>query len=537
MNYFTAKIKFVFFYFFLFSFVSVSLLSCSNSEELDVKVETNPENLKKLKYGLLLISNDSFDRAIEVLDKLKDTLKGKEQLGVCYNSLGLCYSKKQEFSKSLENFLFSANYFLEAGDSTMVAQAQVNSALCFKTIGIYDRAADIAIEAKTYFEKDQSHELERAVIYNLLGNIYNEVENYEKAIDYHQKSLQIRSKMDQLCISPSTNNLGNCYFKQGKYELALQAFKDYKNISCELKNPNKQARAFYNIAKTQIKLGNLKGARESLDSSSTYILPNDIRRQIDFHLISSDYYYETKIEKAEEEALIAYELSQSIGVTHEELQSLKRLASIKKKQKKLLQAYTYANIYNELNDNITNNTKSERVLSFELLAQLDKNKRKINSLEQSRQLTQEQSKRRAIQRNFLILFCVMTVALLYVLYKSYLEKKKFVDEYFASETGVILKSGQKLSFDEILRVETYRNDLVLITNKGQVIEKSTTLKSFLPSLPKLKFGRPQRGIIVNFSKVTKVLKTKIEFEGEVINLSVNYKDEFLEQWDVYLKSK
>ena len=118
-----------------------------------------------------------------------------------------------------------------------------------------------------------------------------------------------------------------------------------------------------------------------------------------------------------------------------------------------------------------------------------------------------------------------------------LMKKKFVEEYFSSETGVILKTGKKFTFDQIHRVETLRNDLVLYTSEGKVIEKGTTLKSFVPTLPKLQFGRPQRGIVVNFSQVEKVLKTKLIYQGETINISPTYGVEFQEQWSNYMSSK
>ena len=71
---------------------------------------------------------------------------------------------------------------------------------------------------------------------------------------------------------------------------------------------------------------------------------------------------------------------------------------------------------------------------------------------------------------------------------------------------MILKFGRKISFDEIKRVETFRNNLVLFTTSGKITEKGTTLKFFLP---KLNFGRVQRGIILNFNNIEKALKTKI----------------------------
>lgn len=65
--------------------------------------------------------------------------------------------------------------------------------------------------------------------YNLLGAIYNELGEYNKAIDYHSKALSISSSKEILTVyqskATSYNNLGFVYQNLNNYDTAIKYFK------------------------------------------------------------------------------------------------------------------------------------------------------------------------------------------------------------------------------------------------------------------------------------------------------------------------
>jgi tetratricopeptide (TPR) repeat protein len=87
-------------------------------------------------------------------------------------------------------------------------------------------------------------------IYNELGNAYKSLGAYQKAIDYHQQSLKIATKIgDRYGISNSLNNLGSIYYSIGDYQKAIS----YHQQSLEI---NKEIDDRYGISNSLIGLGN-----------------------------------------------------------------------------------------------------------------------------------------------------------------------------------------------------------------------------------------------------------------------------------------
>ncbi|WP_370478995.1 tetratricopeptide repeat-containing sensor histidine kinase [Tamlana flava] len=67
----------------------------------------------------------------------------------------------------------------------------------------------------------------KAFIYNNLGIVFGELEQYEESISYYERALTIKEKMkgdNKLSIDISKNNLALSYKKSGAYDLALEYY-------------------------------------------------------------------------------------------------------------------------------------------------------------------------------------------------------------------------------------------------------------------------------------------------------------------------
>ena len=525
--------------------IVLSIFSCLFWEEQPEKITRKAENPtfnSLLNRSLNLIEKDSIDEAIELLDSAKTENITKPSLGICYNTLGYCYDKKGDLHKALENYAEASHVFIEIDDSVGLAQTQINSASCYKILGIFDRAIMLAIFSEKYLGNDTNHFKELAIVYNLIGNIHTGNANFSLAQEYHNRSLKIRldnGKSLGISIAPSINNLGNCYFEQNVLDSALVYFSQYKGLAENLGSQRKLARSFLNIAKVYLKQGKNQEAIDLLNKSE--ILYKELlykSGELSVHLMKSTYYLKNNLTLAQDQALKALEMADFLELGREKLQALKILEEIMSQNKNFAKAYEYAQQHFKLKNELDGKEQLSKIYSYEIAAQLDQKNIELIDSKRRTDLSELKNKQSIHERNFFIVIGILTFLLALIMIYRYNDKKRFVEEYFASDSGVILKTGKKILFEDIHKVETQRNDIILFIDQNRTItEKGTTLKSFNTLLPKIQFGRLQHGIIINFSEVDQVLKTRIQFRGESINISKKYKDEFLDQWESFQEAR
>lgn len=398
---------------------------------------------------------------------------------------------------------------------------------------MYDKAVHYCKKAEKKMQPSPLQLRERSVLYNLMGNTYKDLKNFPMALEYHDKSLKIRKDTSlHLSIAPAINNIGNVYYESGNYLEAINYFNYYRQLAQDQKSKKKLARAYENLAKTQLALGQPNMANQLLDSSEGIFQELQFKSGLlSIHSIRSDVFLISHLKESESEALSALALAKSIGQLHRKLEIYKQLEIIYQKQEDYKKAFDYALNFQRLNDSLNGVRQLGQVYTYEMVSRLEQRDKIIES-------EVERSRQRTIQLILATLVALFLAALAFQMYRRFKEKQLFINDYFASDSGVILKSGELIKFDDILRVETLRNDLFIFTIQGLKLEqKNTTLKSFIPSLPKIQFGRPQRGIIVNFNFITKVWKTKLDLLQESINVSATYRDEFLEGWEEFKRLK
>jgi tetratricopeptide (TPR) repeat protein len=67
----------------------------------------------------------------------------------------------------------------------------------------------------------------RAVIYNDLGLVKSELEQYDEALEYYQQSLELKQEHEgtnNQAFASTYNNIGTLYYKQKKMDLAIENF-------------------------------------------------------------------------------------------------------------------------------------------------------------------------------------------------------------------------------------------------------------------------------------------------------------------------
>jgi signal transduction histidine kinase len=306
----------------------------------------NLENWKEYKRMVRLVleksamKQDAFSMA-----------KGNNYLGDYYDSQGIPDSSFLYYDKAEKMYVELNDDYNLAKTIIKKANIQFNQSDFLGS----EKAASKAL--KIIKNTNQSDVLYDA--YNLLGLIYNELEDYDNAMVYHKRALA--SIDDELMASfyqpkaTSYNNIGYLYLKREKYQQAKSYFQkglDQKNISRD--KPYIYAMLLNNLAYSKFKLHEKEKLPDLFFKSlkirdSLQLTAGIIASKINL----SEYFISKKdTAQASQYAKQALELSQKTDNYRNVLNSLKQLSIIEPQN-----AAVYANDYIKVSEKLQ---KSER---------------------------------------------------------------------------------------------------------------------------------------------------------------------------------
>ncbi len=258
------------------------ILNAQQAVQKAVKVDIDSLYIKTLlNLALVHYQNNKLEKFKSVsLSVNKFSKKVKDTLGIAKSSsfLGFYYLTKDRSDSSYYYYNTSAKMFKTLRIEDMqLANVLNNMAIIQKNEKDYIAGEVTSIEAmKIYKRLDDDESL--SSVYNNLGIISNELERYEKAIEYHSKSLDyaIKSEMGINSKAISLNNIGIVYFRQKQYQKAIEyynrglAYEDLPNEAADT-----YAMLLDNVAHAEF----LSGNRDNFPEK--YFIPFRIRDSLE----------------------------------------------------------------------------------------------------------------------------------------------------------------------------------------------------------------------------------------------------------------
>ena len=245
-------------------------------------------------------------------------------------------------NKSVDSFLDLQGFYRKRADlyEEIIAGSQReqvcyrNSLIllgnCYNSLGQYQKA--IAYHRQCL---DISKEIEdwQGVATSLcgLGNCYKSLGQYEKAIFYHQQCHDISEAMgDRKEVAISRGNLGNCYYDLGQYEKAIDLYQQYHDISKKISFRQGVAISFGNLSNCYSSLGQYEKAIEVYQQSLDISEKIDDRQGVAYsqHTIGSILLKLENYSEAERKIQASLVISQDIGYKYLIAYSLRVLAEI-----------------------------------------------------------------------------------------------------------------------------------------------------------------------------------------------------------------
>lgn len=205
--------------------------------------------------------NDSYLYKKTVKEVLQKSLNAKDSLFIAksYSYLGDYYSSQAVSDSSYLYYYKAEKIYSSLNDKANLAKTILNKALLQFNESDFLGSEKAVISALRIIKNDQNKEI-LYESYNLLGIIYNELDDYNSSILFHNKAL---NSIDDRFIptvfqskATSLNNLGYVYQNKKDYNTAKKYFElglNQENLSKD--KPSLYAMLLDNLAHSRFKLG------------------------------------------------------------------------------------------------------------------------------------------------------------------------------------------------------------------------------------------------------------------------------------------
>ncbi|TGV04230.1 tetratricopeptide repeat-containing sensor histidine kinase [Flavivirga rizhaonensis] len=152
-------------------------------------------------------------------------------------SIGDLYRKKTRFTDSAFIYYYNAEkIYRQIGNNFKLAKALYGISVILKNEKEFTESEVISVQILTILESLEQNNavLElKSYVYNNLGIVFKELDEFNEAVTYHKESLKLKKKIDiknkELIVNSSIINLANTYKKAGKYKLAISYYEQILN--------------------------------------------------------------------------------------------------------------------------------------------------------------------------------------------------------------------------------------------------------------------------------------------------------------------
>lgn len=399
--------------------------------------------------GMAMIKRGAYDSAeVELREAIKHAngSNNPKILGKAYYNLGYLFDKKKDVVSSAANYKKSLEIFREIGDSTLFAQNLSGIGISYKRQGLKSAAISALLESLRYAATTDNDNLEtRASSYGTLGNIYREMQEYDKALANHYEALKIRARFsNKQLVASCYNNLGNVYkemCRSGYYKNSIGCIADsalyfYKHaLLIRFKEgPIEQlANVYSNLGEVYFDKQDITAATSFFTKAYTIRSSENIPDGVAFSLIdlaSLDSYHK-RYKEAEAKLNEALLISKKLHLAEIEKDVYKKIFNLYLKEGDLKKAILYNQYYMDAKDSLTGIEKQKEIIDAEIEHKviIMNQENQMLLLEQKQALTRDQlqEEQMKFQKRILMFLSVgagLLLVLLIVSYYAFLLKKR-----------------------------------------------------------------------------------------------------------------
>lgn len=219
--------------------ISFPLLS-QNTDSLEALLDTVQGDRKVKTLNELFRANLRSDPvtavgyAQEAL-LLASEIGDRRGLAASYNNMGVAYRSQGALDKALKYYITSLHLYDSLGNKEGVATTKNNIANIYSMKRDYSQAMRYLEESYTLFQ-EMNDPFRLIGSMNNLGNLYHDIDLDDKALEYYTQAYSLSEKNGAKFGDP-LNNVGNIHFSRGNYQLAIAFYE--KALEIEREHDNK----------------------------------------------------------------------------------------------------------------------------------------------------------------------------------------------------------------------------------------------------------------------------------------------------------
>ncbi|MDF1672419.1 MAG: tetratricopeptide repeat protein [Vicingaceae bacterium] len=183
----------------------------------------------------------------------------KMQLATSYNGMGIISRREGSYSEAL-GYYQKCLKIENVISKDEVGTTLKNIAVIYREMEDYDKALEY-VNISLDLAIKNNHKDGYSASYNAMGMIYRRLKDYDKALDCYTKSLDAALEIkNENNIAQSYNNIGAVYFRQKKYDKAIKYLEKGYQIHLENGNEAGIARHHSNLVAFYLKINDTKNA-------------------------------------------------------------------------------------------------------------------------------------------------------------------------------------------------------------------------------------------------------------------------------------
>lgn len=260
----------------------------SNANDFSSATKKRQEYIEKAYDIIIDQSNDSLQRAnlfrvanryynlndwkgyykiARIVLEKSETSKDTSSIAKAYSYLGDYYGSQGVSDSAFMNYFKAEKIYLQQNDNYNLARTRLNKAQLQNSESDFLGSEISVFKALRVIKEEKANDDIKYELYNLLGIVYNELEEYDKSIEFHTKALSLNDEQIPIGIqskATSMNNLGLVYQNLNQHQRAVPYFQKglEKKKDLIIYKPSLYGMLLDNLGYSRFKLKNAEGLPE-----------------------------------------------------------------------------------------------------------------------------------------------------------------------------------------------------------------------------------------------------------------------------------
>ena len=210
-------------------------------------------------------TNKKPDEFINILERLPGVQSNEK--GNLFLKFGIILYKYSYVALALNLWDYALKYFIKNNNEAGGSDCYSNLGLAYNSLGGFRKAIEY-LEKSLEIKKRIEDKAGESICYTNLGIAYRNLGYFRKAIEYFEKSLEIKKKLgDEAGESKCYGNLGNAYINLGDFRKAFEYLEKALEIAKKIGDKAGESKCYTLLGEVYRNLGDFRKAIEYHEKS------------------------------------------------------------------------------------------------------------------------------------------------------------------------------------------------------------------------------------------------------------------------------